>query len=186
MNKPAFPVLRSAIPLAGILRGSILILALSLCGCAPLALSLVGAGAGAGISHQVNGVAARTFSEPLPRVKKASLMAARRMSFQFDVTDATDSGQILKGRVADLDIDVELEVLSASVTRVNVSARKNILRLDGATAQEVIVQIERALVSSEMAAATEAKDAQAKVTRLENSSPARNPKTRAKAKGDPI
>ena len=38
MNKPAFPVLRSAIPLAGILRGSILILALSLCGCAPLAL----------------------------------------------------------------------------------------------------------------------------------------------------
>ncbi|MDP5240420.1 DUF3568 family protein [Uliginosibacterium sp. 31-16] len=186
MNKPGSPLLRSTLPFAGILRGSILMLALSLCGCAPLALSLVGAGAGAGISHQVNGVAARTFSEPLPRVKKASLMAARRMSFQFEATDATEKGQVLKGRVADLDIDVELEILSTSVTRVSVSARKNILRLDGATAQEVIVQIERALVSTEMAETGDTKDAQARVTRLENSSPARNPKTRGKTKGDPI
>lgn len=136
------------------LRWALLLLAgLNMSGCAALAVSLVGAGAGAGLSHQVNGVAARTFSEPLPKVMQASLVAAQRMSFEFDATDLRDAGASLTGRVAELDITVDLETLSSTVTRVSVSARKNLLMMDSATAQELVAQIERAIAAQDVAEA---------------------------------
>lgn len=152
-----------------------------------MALSLLGAGAGVGINHQVSGVASRTFSEPLPRIKQASLMAAKRMSFQFDSTDTTDAGQVMRTRVAEMDLELALEVLSTSMTRVSVSARKNIFMLDSATAQEVVVQIERALLAMELAeakaqAGVEEKS-EIKNTRFDvGSEAARNAKARAKPK----
>lgn len=176
-------------PLTRLVRlGVCLAIAWSLSGCAAVALSLVGAGAGAGINHQVSGVASRTFSEPLPKLKRASLMAARRMSFEFETTDATDNGQLMKGRVADLGVSVELEMLSSNMTRVSVSARKNLVFLDGATAQEVVTQIERALVASEIAdAAADAEDAKAKPARLVlNNEAGRASKSKPKGKAGSI
>ncbi|HEX5125914.1 MAG TPA: DUF3568 family protein [Rhodocyclaceae bacterium] len=117
-------------------------------GCAELALSLVGAGAGAGISHQINGMASRTFNEPLPKVKKATLLALRRMTIRLDKTDEKTSGETLKAVVADLNIQVDIETLSTTMTRVSVVARKNLLQVDAATANEIIVQTERALVKA--------------------------------------
>lgn len=179
-------------PLLRLVRlGACLALAWSLSGCAAVALSLVGAGAGAGINHQVSGVASRTFSEPLPKLKRASLMAAKRMSFEFETTDAIDNGQLMKGRVADMSVAVELEILSASVTRVSVSARKNLLFLDGATAQEVVMQIDKALVANELAdaaaaaalAAAEAEEARSKPARLVMGNERAKSKPRAKGSG---
>jgi hypothetical protein len=161
-----------------------LIIMHSLSGCAAVALSLVGAGAGAGISHQVSGVASRTFSEPISKIKHASLLAARRMNFEYESTDATENGQLLKTRIAEMNVSIELEILSPSMTRVSVSARKNLLLLDAATAQEVVVQIERALASNERALAIEAEDARSKPASLSLDTPPRaQPKSRPKTKG---
>ncbi|GAB2903004.1 hypothetical protein GCM10027046_35330 [Uliginosibacterium flavum] len=191
MNRPY----HECSPLKRLVRlGVCLAIAWSLSGCAAVALSLVGAGAGAGINHQVSGVASRTFSEPLPKLKRASLMAAKRMSFVFETTDAIDNGQLMKGRVADMNIAVELEVLSNSVTRVSVSARKNLLFLDGATAQEVVAQIEKALVANELAdaaadaamaalAAAEAEESRSKPARLVMGNERAKSKPRAKGSG---
>jgi hypothetical protein len=154
-----------------------LALGLSLSGCVTLAVSLAGAGAGAGISHQVNGVASRTFSEPLPRIRKAALVAARHMDFQLIPGQAEAKDEVLKGQMADLDVSVELENLSDAVTRVSVRARKNILVLDGATAQEFVTQIEHALERTGQAEPTVS---QTRPARLEN---ARTTKSRSKTKG---
>lgn len=122
-------------------------MALLLNGCAALAVSLAGAGAGAGISHQVNGTATRTFSEPLDRVDNAVLLTSKRLKIDIDSVDAVDNGQITKGKVGDLTIIIELQTLSPNLTRVNVTARKNLLVLDGATAQEIVAQMEHSLTS---------------------------------------
>lgn len=142
-------------------------------GCAALAVSLAGAGAGAGISHQVNGVATRTFSEPLAKMDSALLVATKRMTIQVDTVEATGNSHTLKGRVGDLDITVEMEALSGTVTRVDVTARKNLFRVDSATAQELVTQIERAVANPKVA---EAKDSNLETTRT----PARS---KAKTKG---
>lgn len=122
-----------------------LVMLLLLNGCASLAVSLAGAGAGAGIEHQVNGTATRTFSEPLKRVNSAVSLTARRLKIKVDSVEPQDDGQVTKGTVGDLAITIELEILSSNLTRVNVTARKNILMLDSATAQEIVAQMERSL-----------------------------------------
>ncbi|WP_018607889.1 DUF3568 family protein [Uliginosibacterium gangwonense] len=139
-----------------------ILLTQSMTGCAALAVSLAGAGAGAGISHQVNGVATRTFSEPLTKMDSALLVAAKRMTIQVDTVEATGSSHTLKGRVGDLDVTVEMEALSGTVTRVDVTARKNLFRVDSATAQEIVTQIERAVANPKVA---EAKDSNLETTR---------------------
>jgi len=114
-------------------------------GCSALAVSLAGAGAGAGIEHQVNGTATRTFSESLKRVDSAVNLTTNRLKIKIDSVEPQDDGQVTKGTVGDLAITIELETLSSNLTRVNVTARKNILLLDGATAQEIVAQMERSL-----------------------------------------
>lgn len=138
-------------------------------GCAAVAVSLAGAGAGAGLSHQINGQASRTFSEPLTKVDDAARIAARKMLLEVSEVSSTENGQLTKARVSGLDITVELETLSPTLTRVDVIARKNIFRVDGATAQEIVSQIERALDAlsiQEATAANEAARSTAKATEL--------------------
>jgi len=171
MNKPtAFRFAR--LPFIATVCASFLIMQ-SMTGCAALAVSLAGAGAGAGISHQVNGVATRTFSEPLTKMDNALLVATKRMTIQVDTVEATGNAHTLKGRVGDLDITVEMEALSGTVTRVDVTARKNLFRVDSATAQELVTQIERAVANPKMA---EAKDSNLETTRTP-------PRSKAKTKG---
>ncbi|HSD39031.1 MAG TPA: DUF3568 family protein [Rhodocyclaceae bacterium] len=122
-------------------------------GCAALAVSLAGAGAGAGLSHQMNGTASRTFSEPFDKVDNASRIAAKRIFLQVEEVATIDSGQVTKARVGDMDVTLELEALSPNLTRVSVKARKDLFRVDGATAQEIVVQIERALSGMNLAEA---------------------------------
>lgn len=128
-------------------------------GCAALAVSLAGAGAGAGISHQMNGTASRTFSEPFDKVDNAARLAAKKMFLQIDEVATIENGQVTKARVSDLDVTIELDTLSPSLTQVNVVARKDLFRVDGATAQEIVVQIEHAIGDINVAEAAEAAEA---------------------------
>lgn len=143
---------RTALSLARL--GACLLTLALLNGCAGLAVSLAGAGVGAGLSHQINGTATHTFTEPFDKVDNATRIASKRIFLVVDEVSTIDNGQVTKARVGELEITLELETLSPNLTRVSVKARRDMLRVDGATAQEIVVQIERALNGMELAEAS--------------------------------
>ncbi len=115
-----------------------------LSGCDPITLTLFGVGAGAGVYQTLGGIAYKTFTEPLPKVKKAALTALNRMAIKVGTTQKVESGENISAQAADRDIEIELESLSPNTTRMRVTARKTAL-LDSATAVEIIMQTEKAL-----------------------------------------
>lgn len=156
----ALPVSRVAANILSLVRlGSAVSVLTLLNGCAALAVSLAGAGAGAGLAHQMNGTASRTFSEPFSKVDAALRIASKRMYLQVDEVASIDGGQVTRARVSNLSVAVELEPLSPNLTRVNVVARKDLLRVDAATAQEIVAQIERSLGAVALADAADAANA---------------------------
>jgi hypothetical protein len=126
----------------------LLVPALLLAGCDPISLTALGIGAGAGVSHEMSGYTYRTFTEPLPRVRKAAIMALNRMAIKVQSTEKTDSGEVINAKGADRSIELELEAISGNTTRLRSVARKNTLFMDSATATEIIVQTERVLAGA--------------------------------------
>lgn len=122
-------------------------LAAFLAGCEPVSLTLLGVGAGAGVSHHMGGLAYRTFTEPLPKVKRATMRAFNRMAINLESAEKTANGEILKAKAADRSIEVELEALTPKTTRISAVARKASVLVDSATAVEIIAQTEKALGS---------------------------------------
>ena len=121
---------------------------LILTGCTPLTLTAFGIGAGAGVNHTMNGYSYRTFSEPLPKVKRATLVALNRMSIKVESTGKIENGETIIGKTAERSIELELEVVSPKTTRLRSVARKSFFVMDSATAEEVIAQMQRVLVGS--------------------------------------
>lgn len=122
----------------------LLLAALGLAGCEAAALTALGVGASAGVSHTLSGITYRTFAEPLPKVKAASLKALQRMQIKVAGTSRIENGEQIKARAADRDIEIELEALSPNTTRMRVVASQGLLK-DSATATEIIMQTERSL-----------------------------------------
>lgn len=119
-----------------------------LVGCDPLTLTALGVGAGAGINHTMNGYTYHTFSEPLPRVKQAALVALGRMSIKVESTEKDGVIETINAKSAGRSVELELEVISPKATRLRSIARKNALVMDSATAEEVIAQTRRALAGA--------------------------------------
>lgn len=120
------------------------VMALSLCGCAAVALTAAGVGGGVAASHQLGGLAYRTFSEPLPRVRSAVMAALKRMAIKAESTEKIELGERILARAGDRNIEIELEALTPNTTRVKAVARKDGgLIVDSATAVEIINQTER-------------------------------------------
>jgi uncharacterized protein DUF3568 len=115
-------------------------------GCDPVSLTMLGVGAGAGVAHQMGGYASKTFTETLPRVKRATVVALNRMAIRVDSTEKSKGGEIIKATAGDRRIEIELEALSPKTTRISAVARRDALTVDSATAVEIIVQTERSLV----------------------------------------
>lgn len=113
-----------------------------------MALTALGVGAGAGVNHTMSGYTYRTFSEPLPRVKKATLLALNRMSIKVESTGKMVNGETISAKTSERSIEVELEAISPRTTRLRSVARKSMFVMDSATAEEVIAQTQRALVGS--------------------------------------
>lgn len=106
---------------------------------------MLGVGASAGVAHQMGGLAYRTFTAPLPKVKAAALVALKRMSIKVESVEKTTNGEILHAMAADRKIEVELEALTPSTTRIKAVARKDTILTDSATAVEIITQTEKAM-----------------------------------------
>ena len=125
---------------------AVTLLTIALAGCDPVSLTVLGVGGAAGVSHQMGGVAYRTFSEPLPRVKRATLGALQRMAIKVSDTSRTDTGEVIKATATNRDIEIEFESLTPTTTRMRAIARKDGgIFVDAATAFEIISQTERML-----------------------------------------
>lgn len=111
-------------------------------------MTILGIGASVGASHQMNGLTYKTFTAPLPKVKKAALTALKRMAIQIESTEKTGTGELITAKTADRKIELEFDVLTPNTTRMRAVARKDTLLMDSATAVEIIAQTEKALGSS--------------------------------------
>lgn len=126
--------------------GAATLLAGALAGCDPISLTALGVGAGAGVSHHLGGIAYRTFTEPLPKVRKATMVAFKRMGINGSTSEKIENGELIKATAANRSIEIELESLTPNTTRMRAVARKDGgVFVDSATAVEIITQTEKAL-----------------------------------------
>ena len=127
-------------------------LGLLLQGCAAAAigvtLATAGAGAGmtAGVEHTLNGIVYKTFSAPANEVRFATLKTLDRMGMPLTDDEKTDTGWKLSASAKDRSVDVDLESLTDTATRIRVVANEGIIFFkDSATATEIILQTAQTL-----------------------------------------
>jgi uncharacterized membrane protein YtjA (UPF0391 family) len=114
-------------------------------GCAAVALTAGGVTAAVGVNHTLNGIVYKTFAEPLPKVKRATLTALKQMEIPVETVEKTKQGEVIKAKAANRAIEVGFEALTPKTTRMRVVADSDGLVKDSATATEIILQTERAL-----------------------------------------
>lgn len=119
--------------------------ALLLTGCESLAITALGVGATTGISHTSGSISSRTFTASNKKVKAASLAALTRMGAKVENQTQTDTSEIISASYPSRSIEVEIETLSPSTTRVTATAKRGLFVYDAATANEIVEQTGRAL-----------------------------------------
>lgn len=126
-------------------------------GCAAgVGLTLFGVGAGVAtgtaVSYTMNGIAYRTFAAPMPQVERAALSTLAQMSFEVKDQRPMDNGRQIIASGNDREIDVQLEIVSPATTRIRVVVSEGgVFFKDRATATEIIIQTEKALLSNDAA-----------------------------------
>ena len=85
------------------------VLALLLAACDPLSLTAPGVGGSTAVNHKLNGSPYRTFTAPIAKVKRASLLALRRMGIRTDTITKTETSEVITARAGKRQIEVELE-----------------------------------------------------------------------------
>ena len=118
---------------------------LSLSGCQAVLLSALGVGASTAVSHSLNGITYRTFAEPLPRVRMASMIALARMRIDVSTSGLIEGVEGIRALAGDREIEIEFEPVSPNTTRMRVIAKKSAFVYDSATAVEIIIQTEKYL-----------------------------------------
>jgi len=122
-----------------------LVSSLTLTACDPVTLTILGAGASAGVAHGLGSVAYKTFTVPIKRVNKATLVALKRMGIKVESIEKTETGKVINATSADRNIEVTLEAISNKTTRIRSIAVQDTIFFDQATAVEIVNQTERAL-----------------------------------------
>ncbi|MBI2870231.1 MAG: DUF3568 family protein [Candidatus Omnitrophica bacterium] len=105
------------------------------------ALALVGAGAAAGTYAMVQGSAEGFSDAKYDRIWKA---AKAVLEEKGTLTSDDEAGGVLKGKVADTDVTVELVKITEASTKMRVTARKNLLPREK-LAEEVYTAIAKKL-----------------------------------------
>ena len=121
---------------------------LGLSACDPVTLTVLGIGASTGVSYGMNSVAYKTFTAPMKRVNKATVRALKRMGIKVKGIEKHPDKQIITAVSNEHEIEVTLEAVSKRTTRIRSIARNGAIFLDRATASEVIIQTEKALVGA--------------------------------------
>jgi uncharacterized protein DUF3568 len=114
-------------------------------GCETAALAVLGGGASTVLRYNLDGVASRTFTAPAAAVKSASLAAVERMGLAIDTMGKFDTGEVIRARAPNREIEIELEPITDQATRIRIWARGGGLFFDSATATELVQQTEKHL-----------------------------------------
>ena len=132
--------------------GIVVVAALALQGCAALGLTAfsiaAGTGAGVGAGHALDSITYKTFSVPLAGLSRATLLTLDRLDMPVMDVENTEEGQAIKAQAGDRTIEIELDRLTTTATRMRVVAKKNWLIRDRATATEIIMQTDRTLTDN--------------------------------------
>lgn len=115
------------------------VLALAASGCLAAAAA---AGAGAGVYLTSQG-AESIVDAPIARVAERSRIVMQQMDIAPTGTQMNGDGseRELKGRTGDVDVTIELEAQSDSTTRLEVTARDNLVQYDQELAREIVERI---------------------------------------------
>jgi hypothetical protein len=125
---------------------TVLVLCLATSGCASVGMSVLSAALGLGANHQLNGTASKTFTESQKLMETAVVTALERMGMKIDARENIDAGRVLKASAVDRSIDVALEAITPTTTRVSATTwRTGSLFMDGATSAEVVAQTEKSI-----------------------------------------
>lgn len=112
----------------------------ALSGCAAVALTAGGIAGSAGVNHTLSGIVYKTFAAPQGQMRVATLKTLNRMQMKVKKDEKTDDGWHIEAAAVDREIDIELERLTPSATRMRVSTSNDMIFKDSATSTEIIVQ----------------------------------------------
>lgn len=136
-----------------------LLFGLTLQGCtaAAIGVTIATAGAGAGMSvgveHTLNGIVYKTFAASANDVRFATLKTLDVMGMPLTTDEATTTGWRLSATASDRTVDIQLERLTDTATRMRVVANEGFIFFkDSATATEIILQTAQTLQDDAVAA----------------------------------
>ena len=125
------------------------ILPLTLTGCIEL-LGAAGTGAYVAAEYVMTGAVRKTMCYDFQCTKQALLVALCRMGITAKLAQEIENGEEIIASAHELDIRIELKAVTLKATRVSVSAERNFLDRDKATAQEIISQTQ--MIAEQMVA----------------------------------
>jgi len=114
-------------------------------GCAAAGLTVAGAGAGvgmaSGVDHTLSGTVYKTFSAPANELRLATLRTLNRMDMPLARDEPTETGWVLGATASQRTIEIEIERLTRTTSRMKVTADKgDIFFKDASTAAEIVNQ----------------------------------------------
>lgn len=121
------------------------IFVLSGCAVTGLAVPAAVSGSAAGVSYSVTNVAYKDISHPIADVEIALRKALKKMDIKETDRKAEEGKVSITAVAGDLEIDIDLEKVTPTVTGIHVNAKKGPFLKDKATATEIIVQTEKNL-----------------------------------------
>jgi len=117
-------------------------------GCAEVGLTVPTAavsGGAAGVNYSFTNNAYKTMSYSVNDVEVALGKALKKMDIQETKFKKKEDKISISAVTANLDISIDLEKITPTVTKIEVSAKKGLFLKDKSTATEIIVQTEKNL-----------------------------------------
>ena len=132
--------------------GFVVLVVVALQGCAAIGLTALtvaaGTGTGLGVGHTLDSITYKTFSVPLSGVSRATVMTLDRLDMPVMDVASTEEGQTITAEAGDRTVEIELDRLTTTATRMRVVVKKNWLIRDRATATEIILQTDKTLTDN--------------------------------------
>jgi hypothetical protein len=126
-------------------RIACLAMLIGLSGCAAAALTAGGIAGSAGVNHTLNGIVYKTFTTPVKSLRVATLKTLNRMQMKVKGDRKAKYGWNIQAEAVEREIDIELQRLTPSTTRMRVTTNQGSIFKDTATSTEIILQIAQSL-----------------------------------------
>ncbi len=98
-----------------------------------------------GIPYVFSGSAARTLNFSFEDVNEATPKVLKKMDFVVVNQSQIKNGERIMAAADELNITIDMEVVTKMVTKISIDAKKNNFVKDKATAEEIINQLEKTL-----------------------------------------